>query len=469
MSTSATTASNLFIDLATYSETEGFLYGGPEAITWFVRTVQKANWFSFIPLSLRQQGTFAFGQRNSSAIVNRSGDYVLDVWFRCQIPQVICDQTVPPTVSTSAAYAWTRNLMHNLIERCSITFNELVVHEFDSNWLDYNFEFRCRGSKRLGYRNMIGDIAAMTLQVAPANVLGTGGFFSVPLPFFFTEDSGVALPVAALPFNDIKINYTFRALANLLYVNPGLSTDGTQIQLSNIHVVGGTAAPEMQEAATFSHYAVVHNDERVAMGDAPRDMLIRQVQNTQQQSFTNAVSGARQSFDLRLSHAMIAIFFAMKNTTLAGLQSNYTTEPHYAGLDPISFSTLIYENTTRVAMGSDYYSLMCPWYVSDAIPEETGYHMYSYAIHPWLQDPSGSTNYSKLANVSLAHDPSPAATNAANVAAPTNSAGGLIREPVFGTLGAPAPLSPQTFVHVFESCNWNIVRVANGSLGLPVL
>ena len=38
-----------FIDLATFELLESSLYGGEEAITYFVREVQKCTWFSQIP------------------------------------------------------------------------------------------------------------------------------------------------------------------------------------------------------------------------------------------------------------------------------------------------------------------------------------------------------------------------------------------------------------------------------------
>src|SRR5262245_32957321 len=88
MSSTTASASNLFIDLATFAELEGFMYGGPNAITWFVSSVQKSNWFSYIPIQLRHTGTVDFAQNNVSASVNRSADYVLSIWFHAQIPQI---------------------------------------------------------------------------------------------------------------------------------------------------------------------------------------------------------------------------------------------------------------------------------------------------------------------------------------------------------------------------------------------
>ena len=52
----------------------------------------------------------------------------------------------------------------------------------------------------------------------------------LPLPFFFSRDSGVSLPTAALPYNEIKMEFTFRNAADLLYTlsaaAPGAVTAG---------------------------------------------------------------------------------------------------------------------------------------------------------------------------------------------------------------------------------------------------
>ena len=45
-----------FVDLATFSEVTGFLYGGPMASTWFVAGIIKANWFATVNVPLRSIG-----------------------------------------------------------------------------------------------------------------------------------------------------------------------------------------------------------------------------------------------------------------------------------------------------------------------------------------------------------------------------------------------------------------------------
>jgi hypothetical protein len=481
--TSSVSAANCFIDLATFSELESFLYGGPLAISFFVAGVQKANWFSIIPIVLRNNGTFECGANGVSACLNRSGDYVLNVWFRCEWPTV-CNR-VGAQKAPADTVRWTRNLMHNVIKRCSITFNELVVQEFDNYWLDFNYMFRIPASKRIGYQNMIGDIAALTTTFNPAADPTTlnvnqgllGGFFSVVLPFWFGEDSGVALPVAALPFNDVKINYEFRnatdllvmrgnaSMADLVSVKPG--TDAATGQPYT--TVTATGSVTFTKGYTHAHYAVIHNDERVKMGDAPRDMLIRQVQNVSVADVP--ASTTKFSFDLRLSHSIVSLFFAMRNKSQAAEWSNYTTNFDYKTINgvaaqsaqvqggafgisywnPIQKSELIYENTLRLSSDSDFYALIHPYLFSDTVPDEVGYHMWTYSLRPWeALSPAGSTNYSKLANVTVNHDISNIAQYYLN--------NNLVN------LGAPLKLS-----NVLVAQNWNIARVANGSLGHPTL
>lgn len=480
MSNQTVSASVTFIDLATFGELEGFLYGGPNAITWFVASVQKANWFSFIPISLRNIGTQAqFGAQKTSFSLSRQGDYVLSTFLRAKFPAIGLSADIQS--NSGASVRWVNNLMHNLIRNVQIEFNDLQVQEFDSYWLDDNFEWRCPANKRQGYLNMIGMVSSYTTPALPGVAL-PGGFLSLPLPFFFGEDSGIALPVAALPFNDIKITYDFRDWKELVIVNPGA---GNVANINNVVMyqlsANGTFAPTTMPPAlttveTFAHYAVVHNDERVKMGDAPRDILIHQIQETKPVPFKDLTS--RSSFDIRFSHAIVVFTFKARNNSLqtkfSGTygydQSNYTslsTVLGDAGLipqffppsDPIAFTTLLYENSVRLANASDYFALVHPWYFSDAISETTGYHIYSYALKPWDPvRPSGSTDYSKLANVSIAHDPSFAAYQAAQGKYEDGS-----------TITFAGVTFPQSFEHVFCSRNFNILRVANGSAGFPSL
>ena len=65
----------------------------------------------------------------------------------------------------------------------------------------------------------------------------------LPLPFFFTRDSGVALPTAALPYNDMRINFKFRDWKQLLVKDlaNGTIRNAVESDFKVLNKVSGTA------------------------------------------------------------------------------------------------------------------------------------------------------------------------------------------------------------------------------------
>ena len=450
-----------FIDLATFDEIEKYLYGGPDATAYFVRETRKSTWFSQVPVVLsRASGSPAFGQEWAVSI-SRAGDYLLHTWLRLQTPSVTLLQG--NQFGGNGRIRWTRNLMHNIIRECCITFNDLVAARFDNYHLDFWAAFTVPAGKRNGYNNMVGNVAPLTQPHAAgaANAL-PAATLNLPLPFFYSRDSGVALPTAALPYNEMRINFSFRDWQDLLILE---NVAAVGEQRANFVVPTDIAvAPVLGITQVWANYATVSNDERKRMACAPRDILIEQVQTAPRQTFAPQTN-PQPSYDVRFSHAIKVLFFSVRNRTWRSEWSNYmSNSPVTAGLvtnftptgsaDPILQTSLIYENTNRLAqMGSDYFSLVNPWFHSPVIPNDTGYHMYSYSLDFICLDPMGSTNYGKLTNVSIVPEASQAAITAANGT---------------GAAGQGADFA-QLYEFIITAVNNNVIRISGGALGFPVL
>lgn len=456
----ALTSSNVtsgFIDLATFDEIEKYLYGGSDATAYFVRETRKSTWFTQVPVVLsRASGTPAFNQ-DWSVSISRAGDYLLQTWLRL---------TTPSITLTSAAgvggktIRWTRNLMHSIIQECNVTFNDLVAARFDNYHLDFWAAFTVPASKRNGYDNMVGNVSDL-IDPTPAGFAIPSYTLNLPLPFFYGRDSGVSLPTAALPYNEMRINFTFRDWNQLLIVT--LDDESTNSVPPTADQIGG--APVLGSCQVWANYAIVSNDERKRMACAPRDILVEQVQTAPRQSFTPATNAA-QSFDIRFSHAIKVLFFSVRNTTCRSEWSNYSTAsptvrstsdgpaisfyPETGAADPILQTSLIYENTNRLSqMGSDYFSLVNPWFHAPTIPDKIGFHSYSYSLDFMTLDPLGSTNYGKLTNVSIVPEASSTAVTAA-------SGGGAVGSGYY---------QAQTYEFIVTCINNNIIRVSGGALG----
>ena len=472
-----------FIDLATYDELEKYMYGGRDATAYFVRATRRSTWFTQVPVVLsRASGTPGFAQ-DWSVSISRAGDYLLYTWLRIVLPPVaalpaFCSKREGRDVKVDTYLAWTPNLMHNLIREAAVTFNDLVAARFDNYHLDFWSAFTTPAGKQVGYLNMIGmtDDLIIPRKALPVKTL------NLPLPFFYSRDSGVALPTAALPYNDMRIQFSFRAYSELLVAYDHITYEDTNESLivGRVPVVAdfGTTLPEISNVQVWANYALVSNDERKRMACAPRDILIEQVQTAPLQSY-NPFQNPNQSYDIRFSHAIKVLFFAVQNITIPSSWSNYTTretiavkknesdnslvvENFFPGSDPIAETSLIYENTQRLAnMGSDYYSLVEPFYAAPVVPVYVGYHMYSYSLDFIALDPLGSTNYGKLTNVSIIPT---ASTEARYVAEPKNLVAAAVGEDCL-----PAYQRAQTFRFVVTAVNNNIIRISGGALGFPVL
>lgn len=431
-----------FIDLATFDELEKYMYGSSDATAYFVRQTRRSTWFTQVPVALSNASGQADFGNDWSVSISRAGDYLLHTWLRVEIPGV-------KAASADFKLRWCQNLMHNLVREATITFNDLIAARFDSYHLDFWSAFTVPAGKRCGYKNMIGDFDDLNQNAdsLPATTL------NLPLPFFFTRDSGVALPTAALPYNEMRINFQFRALDELLVVTDMSDSDPEVVPLSVSTHLDSTSNTHISKSQVWANYAIVSNEERKRMACAPRNILIEQVQTMNVSTYNPS---SRTSFDLRFAHAIKVLFFAVRNSTHKAEWSNYkvySNETDSNGscnfdtnaIDPIKETSIVYENTNRLAqMGSDYFSLVNPYYHAPFIPQETGYHMYSYSLDFCALDPMGSTNYGKLTNVSIVAEPS-------------------------DECKAAADTGEQSYVFIVTAVNNNVIRISGGALGFPVL
>jgi hypothetical protein len=342
----------------------------------------------------------------------------------------------------------------------------------------------------------------------------------------------------------MKLNFELRDWTELLIVDDDSVPAGSRAA-NAADVVGGSANFDNLAVQVWANYAVVSNEERVKMGKCPRDIVIEQVQDVQRLNF-NPCTNPQPNYDVRLSHAVKALFWSVRNKTISSEHANYSSHPpqrigdqtgitapstglagplqdvimfNQAGSnDPISNSSILYENTQRLNnLGSDFYCLVQPWYHSQRIPVDTGYHMYSYTLDLQSLDPQGSTNYGKLTNVSIQVQAAQAATDAcAGVATILDTVAGVTRGPgntaltpiadhgsvvavgppnyaaytlgytshvgagagntglisiPYADEGAPGAVDEFKTVYDFivRAVNHNVIRVSGGALGFPVL
>jgi hypothetical protein len=440
-------------------------YGNPAAMSYFIRGVQKCSWFTQIPVTHRiSNGIASFGNE-FSASVTRIGDYVINTWLTVTTPEVTLLNT--NQFGVDGRLRWCRKFMHNLIDDCSLTFNDQQVARLDNVILDHHTQTTIEAGKQVLYDQMIGDIVELTGSHGPTTPLGAtikSQKLNLVLPFFYSLDSGLALPVSALLFNDIKINFKFRNWRDLLILdNAGAAGAGTVARATPVVGVTSDIAsePVLRDVSVWSTYILANDIERASIGE-PRDVVIRQYQASSKMPFAPVINPA-PVYEPKFTFSVAKLHFIVANTTFANERSNYTTASPYNSGDnvnytpsnaygPIKTITLNYDSQTRLSeMTADYFSQLTPFFSAISAPREIGYYVYSYALKQSSLDPTGSTNFSKIAAVQVQPKPSDAAVTAANGA---------------GAAGSGADFA-QKFEWQMLADSWTVIRYADGQLTFP--
>ena len=151
MSSNTSNPTTGFIDLATYDQLEKALYGVENVVTYFVRETVRSTWFTQIPVKLNLDTSSPDFGNTFNATVSRAGDYLLNAWLRVTL------NGISVAVPANSTEAWSPNLMHNLVQKCKLTFNDMTAAEFYSEHLDFWCAFMVPASKRSAYNRMIGN------------------------------------------------------------------------------------------------------------------------------------------------------------------------------------------------------------------------------------------------------------------------------------------------------------------------
>ena len=332
-----------FIDLASFDNIEKALYGGPKAITYFIRETVRSSWFTTLPVKLQADTVNPDFGETFTVTISREGDYLLNSWLRLSLGAVsIYNPTNGAWINTptsgSETITWTPNFMHNLVEKCTLKVNGQVLDEIYSEHLDFLSAFMVPKGSRIGYNRMVGNFTNPYGGMAGVNVSGyqAGNDLNVnhqhelflPLPFFFSKDSGLALPMTSLPYNTVTMEFKFRDWRKLL---GSIDTNGniTSVNVSQIN----QTSPKLYDVQAWGNYAIVGEKERKKINCLRRDMLIER--NEQLGGSHGSVNlnthgyDLSTSVDLRFNNSVKTLFFSARNTSGSQnnpYRSNYTTQ-----------------------------------------------------------------------------------------------------------------------------------------------
>jgi hypothetical protein len=126
---------------------------------------------------------------------------------------------------------------------------------------------------------------------APRNALPETTLY-IPLLFWFCRNPGLALPLIALQYHEVKINIDFRPIGECLWAVSNLTGSG-----SSTMSVSAAYQQSLVAASLYIDYVFLDTDERRKMAQNPHEYLIEQLQFTGDESVGSSSNKIKLNFN----------------------------------------------------------------------------------------------------------------------------------------------------------------------------
>jgi hypothetical protein len=212
------------MQLVAYGAQDVYLTGNPQ-ITFFKVVYRRHTNFSMECIQQTINGTSVVGPNptNGDVTLSRNGDLVYKVYVRSDTPGIINGSRI--------------------VNQVNLEIGGQLIDRHQEEWMHVWNELSTPESKAIGLKSMQGAVGTT----------GAGGVVSVnvPLLFWFCRNPGLALPLIALQYHEVKLKFTWGITAN----------------------VGLTPACQV-----WADYIYLDTDERRRFAQVSHEYLIEQVQ-----------------------------------------------------------------------------------------------------------------------------------------------------------------------------------------------
>lgn len=379
------------MQLVAYGAQDIYLTGNPQ-ITFFKVVYRRHTNFALEAIEQTFNGTVDFG-RKVSCTVSRNGDLIWRTYL----------QLVLPSVTLSAGTVnWTRNIGHAIIDYVNIEIGGQEIDRQYGDWLNIWNELTLTAEHEDGYSVMIGNTTALTGNTTAQNTLPQTNLV-VPFQFWFNRNPGLALPLIALQYHEVKYNISFRSYQDMLVLSGAGAGTATFT----------TGTPQIGYCSLYIDYVYLDTDERRQFAQVQHEYLIEQLQFTGGEAYSN--SSIKNKLALNHPVKYLAWVFQLDSvvTPVGGVGGNrwcdYTDGSNnsnvpYTGNDPMVDAKLQLNGQDRFSVrDAEYFNIVQPYQHFTRCPA-TGIYVYSFALNPEQHQPSGSCNMSRIDNATLLLD-----------------------------------------------------------------
>ena len=296
------------MQLVAYGAQDVYLTGNPQITFWKVTYRRHTN-FAMESIEQTFNGQADFGRRVQCTI-SRNGDLAYRTYLQVTLPEV--NQADGGT--TNQVFArWLDCPGEQMISMVEVEIGGQRIDRQYGDWMHIWNQLTLTSEQEAGYNKMIGNTTQLTYLTDPefAEIATACGAASVPeavcaprqalpettlyvpLQFWFCRNPGLALPLIALQYHEVKINIEIRPLDECLFAVTGVAS-GTA---GSSRKVAGAYSKSLVAASLYVDYVFLDTDERRRMAQNPHEYLIEQLQFTGDESIGSSSNKIKLNFN----------------------------------------------------------------------------------------------------------------------------------------------------------------------------
>jgi hypothetical protein len=301
------------MQLVAYGAQDVFLTGTPEITFWKISYRRHTN-FAMESIEQTFSGQADFGRRVTCTI-SRNGDLAYRTYLQVTLPEI--NQSMAPSTASDGVYArWLDFPGEQLIAQVEVEIGGQRIDRQYGDWMHIWNQLTMSSEQLEGYYKMVGHTTQLTYITDPqfAGVSGpcaaSGGVSQVcaprnalpettlyiPLQFWFCKNPGLALPLIALQYHEVKINIDFRPIGECLWAVKQLGTNNN-VAANGVVSVSQAYQQSLVAASLYVDYIFLDTDERRKMAQNPHEYLIEQVQFTGDESVGSSSNKIKLNFN----------------------------------------------------------------------------------------------------------------------------------------------------------------------------
>ena len=272
------------MQLVAYGAQDIYLTGNPQ-ITFFKVVYRRHTNFSMESIEQTFNGSADFSKKVTCTI-SRNGDLIHRVYLCAVLPQITC-------TNSGDTFRWLNWIGHVLVKTVEVEIGGQRIDKHYSDWLHIWNELTQTAEKQSGYENMVGNVPRLTQQIEGGGQEVPSDYpcdrnscipdytLYIPLQFWFCRNPGLALPLIALQYHEVKINIEFREARSCF--------NGTG--------AWGNQTPSLRSASLYVDYIYLDTDERRRFAQVSHEYLIEQLQFTGEETVVSTSNKIKLNFN----------------------------------------------------------------------------------------------------------------------------------------------------------------------------